>query len=146
VSDIQTAAAAAAPPARRVSPRWPIALVRVLAVITLLQVLTQAALAGGFITGRLGYLNVHSINGSLLMMTVMALGAATILLIRPGRGPWWPLAFTVALWWLCAMQVGFGFARLVGMHIPLGVAIMALISGFTWWSFAYRPNTKRVPA
>jgi hypothetical protein len=118
--------------------RWPIALVRLFAIIVLLQVLLQAAFAGGFISGRIGYLNAHSINGSLLLMTVMLLGGATILLFRPGRGPWWPILFSIALWWVCSIQVGIGFARLVGFHIPLGAAIMALSGGFVWWSLAYR--------
>lgn len=114
-------------------------LIRVLAVVMLVQVLTQAALAGGFITGRLSFLDLHSINGSVLVLTCGALLPAAILLVRPGRGPWWPVAFSVVLWWLIAMQVGFGFARLVGLHIPLGMAIMGLVSGFTWWACAYRP-------
>ena len=142
----ETQTAAAPPAAPRTAHRWPIALVRVLAIVILLQVLLQAALAGGFITGNLDMVTVHSINGSLLITTVMALGVAAVLLIWPGRGPWWPLVFTFVFWWLCAAQVAFGFARQIGLHIPLGVTIMMLISGFTWWSLAYRPGTRRVPA
>jgi hypothetical protein len=118
--------------------RWPINLVRLFAIITLVQVLLQAAFAGGFISGHIGYLNAHSINGSVLVMTVMVLGGSTILLFRPGRGPWWPILITVVLWWMCAIQVGIGFARLVGFHIPLGAMIMALSGGFVWWSLSYR--------
>ncbi|GIE82366.1 hypothetical protein Aph02nite_83160 [Actinoplanes philippinensis] len=120
--------------------RWPVALVRVLALITLLQVLLQAALAGGFISGHVGYLTAHSVNGSLLVLTVMALGVATILLFRPGRGPWWPILLSAVLWWMVAVQVGVGFARLVGLHIPLGASILALTGAFAWWSFSYRPR------
>jgi hypothetical protein len=125
-------------PARRPAPRWPIVIVRVVSVLVLLQVLVQAALAGGFITGDVGLLDLHSANGVLLVLTTAALLPATVLLLRPGRGPWWPIAFSVALWWLVAVQVGFGFARQVGLHIPLGVAIMSLISVFTGWSVLYR--------
>jgi hypothetical protein len=123
------------------APRWPIALVRTLAVVILLQVLIQAALAGGFITGRVSLLGLHSANGILLVLTSTALPVLALLLLRPGRGPWWPIAFSVALWFLIAVQVGFGFARLIGLHIPIGVTIMGLISGFTWWSMLYRPGT-----
>lgn len=120
--------------------RWPIALVRVLAIVILLQVLLQAALAGGFISGHVGYLTAHSINGSVLVLTVMALGVATVLLFRPGRGPWWPILLSAVLWWMVAIQVGIGFARLVGFHIPLGASILALTGGFVWWSLSYRPR------
>lgn len=111
---------------------------RVLSIFILLQVLTQAALAGGFITGNVNLLGLHSANGIALVLTAGALLPAAILLVRPGRGPWWPIVFSVAFWWLVILQVGFGFARQVGLHIPIGVAIMSLISGFTWWSVAYR--------
>ncbi|HEX8626925.1 MAG TPA: hypothetical protein VF755_01985 [Catenuloplanes sp.] len=118
--------------------RWPLAIVRTVAVLILVQVFLQAALAGAFITGDVGLLGLHSANGILLVLTTAALLPATILLLRPGRGPWWPIAFSIVLWWLVAAQVGFGFGRQVGLHIPLGVAIMSLISGFTWWSVLSR--------
>jgi hypothetical protein len=134
VPDIRTAPAPAV-----VRPhRWPIALVRLLATVVLLQVLVQAALAGGFVTGDVGLLGLHSANGILLVLTTAALLPAAVLLVRPGRGPWWPIVLSVVLWQLVAVQVGFGFARQVGLHIPLGVTITALVAGFTWWSYAYR--------
>jgi hypothetical protein len=120
--------------------RWPIAVIRVLAVVVLVQVLAQAALAGGFITGDVNLLGLHSANAILLILTSSALLPAAILLVRPGRGPWWPIVFSVVLWWAITIQVGFGFARHVGLHIPLGTAIMGLIAAFTWWAFAYRPT------
>jgi hypothetical protein len=120
--------------------RWPIVVVRVLAFVLLLQVLTQAALAGGFVTGDVGLLGLHSANGILLVLTSAALLPAAILLVRPGGGPWWPIVLSVALWWAIAIQVGFGFARQVGLHIPLGMTIMGMVSAFAWWSCAYRPR------
>lgn len=114
--------------------------IRVLAFVLLLQVLTQAALAGGFVTGDVGLLGLHSANGILLVLTSAALLPAAILLVRPGRGPWWPIVFSVALWWAISIQVGFGFARQVGLHIPLGMTIMGMVSALTWWACAYRPR------
>ncbi|MEU7904507.1 hypothetical protein [Actinoplanes sp. NPDC049118] len=125
-------------PENRPARRWPIVVVRTLTVILLLQVLIQAALAGGFITGNVKLLGLHSANAILLVLTSAALLPATILLVRPGRGPWWPIAFSVGLWCAIVMQVGLGFARLVGLHIPLGMAVMGLTAALTWWAFAYR--------
>jgi hypothetical protein len=107
--------------------------------MVLLQVLTQAALAGGFVTGDVGLLDLHSANAILLVLTSGALLPATILLLRPGRGPWWPIAVSITLWSAVVFQIGLGFARIVGLHIPVGMAIMALIAAFTWWAFSYRP-------
>jgi hypothetical protein len=125
-------------PGRRPGARWPIGVLRAVSVLVLVQVLLQAALAGGFITGQVSLLGLHSANGILLFLTSGLLVVVAVLLVRPGRGPWWPIVLTTALWFLIAVQAGIGFARLVGLHIPIGVALMGLISAFTWWTCAYR--------
>ena len=127
----------------RPARRWPIIVIRVLAVVVLLQVLAQAALAGGFVTGDVGLLGWHTGNAALLVLTSAALVPATILLVRPGRGPWWPIVVSVVLWAAVVFQLGLGFARLVGLHIPVGMSIMGLIAAFTWWAFGYRPARDR---
>lgn len=130
-------------PEKPLARRWPIVVIRVLAVIVLLQVLAQAALAGGFVTGDVGLLGWHTGNATLLALTSAALVPATILLVRPGRGPWWPIVVSVALWSAVVFQIGLGFARLVGPHIPVGMSIMGLSAAFTWWAFGYRPARDR---
>ncbi len=127
----------------RPAARWPIVTIRILAVVVSLQVLTQAALAGGFVTGDVGLLSLHSANGTLLALTSAALLPATILLVRPGRGPWWPIVVSCALWAAVVLQIGLGFAREVGLHIPVGMAIMGLAAAFTWWAFSHRPAHQR---
>jgi len=124
----------------RPARRWPIIVIRLLAVLVLLQVLIQAALAGGFVTGDVDLLGWHTANAVLLFLTSAALLPATVLLVRPGRGPWWPIVVSVLLWVLILLQIGLGFARLVGLHIPMGMSIMGLIAAFTWWAFSYRPG------
>jgi len=129
----------------RLARHWPIIVIRLLAVVVLLQVLAQAALAGGFVTGDVGLLGLHSANAILLILTSAALVPATILLVRPGRGPWWPIVVSGALWSAVVFQVGLGFSRQVGLHIPVGMSIMGLTAAFTWWAFSYRP-ARRQPA
>ena len=68
--------------------RWPIYSVRLLAVVLLLQVFGQAVLAGGFVSGDVGLLGIHSANAILAVLTSMALILATVLLLWLGRGPW----------------------------------------------------------
>jgi hypothetical protein len=126
--------------------RWPLLVVRALACLLLIQVIVQAALAGGFISGNVTMLGLHSANGILLVLTSAALIPAAVLLWRPGRGPWWPVLFAGAYWFLIAVQVGIGFTRTVGLHIPLGVAAFGLICGFTWWACAYRRTPAAVAA
>ncbi len=114
-------------------------IVRSLAVVLLVQILLQAVLAGAFVSGRVSLLDLHTLNGILLVLTSAALLPAAVLLVRPGRGPWWPIVFSVVFWFLIATQVGFGFARQVGLHFPLGMAVFGMICGFTWWALAHRP-------
>lgn len=121
--------------------RWPIVVIRSLTVLILLQALIQAALAGGFITGDVGLLGLHSANGILLLLTTTALLPATVLLVRPGRGPWWPIVAGLVLWTAVVVQAGLGFARLVGLHIPVGTAIVGLTAALTWWAFSHAPAT-----
>lgn len=120
------------------APAWPVGLLRAVCVVVLLQVLAQAGLAGGFVTGEVALLDLHSINGNALFGTSAVLVAAAVLVVRPGHGPWWPIVVSAALWLLMTAQAVLGYARMVGLHIPVGVALMGLVSGLTWWGFAYR--------
>jgi hypothetical protein len=49
-----------------------------------------------------------------------------VLVWRPGRGPGWPALASLALLLAEEFQMGFGYARLLGLHVPLGVAIFGL--------------------
>jgi hypothetical protein len=120
--------------------RWPLVLVRTLAVVLLVQVLLQAVLAGGFVSGDVSLLDLHSINGNTLSLTAFALVVAAVLLWRPGRGSKWPIVATAGVWLLTITQVGLGFARILGGHIPLGVLLFGVATALTWWSFSYRPQ------
>jgi hypothetical protein len=120
--------------------RWPLILVRTLAVVLLVQVLLQATLAGGFVSGNVGLLDVHSINGNVVPLTAFALIVAAVLVWRPGRGPKWPILAMVGVWLLAVTQVGLGFARILGGHFPLGVLLFGAATALTWWSFSYRPQ------
>jgi hypothetical protein len=126
-------------PESRPGPRWPILPVRAIAVLLLVQVLLQAALAGGFVSGKVTLLGLHSANGILLVLSTAALLPAAVLLRWPGRGPGWPILYSAVLGLLVLVQTGIGFARLVGWHIPLGLVIFGLVSAFTWWACAHRP-------
>ncbi|MEV6523644.1 hypothetical protein AB0M43_16965 [Longispora sp. NPDC051575] len=120
--------------------RWPIYPVRALCVLLVALVLTQAALAGGFISGNVRLLGLHSANAILVFLVTTALVPCTILLLTAGRGPWWPVPVSIGLWMLVVTQLGLGYARVVSGHIPLGVSILGLLAGLTVWSFRYRPK------
>ncbi|GIG58542.1 hypothetical protein Lfu02_29140 [Longispora fulva] len=126
-------------PLRR-GQRWPIYPVRVLCLLLAALVLTQAALAGGFISGHVALLGIHSANAILIALIATVLVPCTALLVRPGRGPWWPVPASAGLWILIVTQIGLGYGRVLQGHVPLGMSIFGVLAVLTVWSFRYRPK------
>jgi heme A synthase len=99
----------------------------------------QAVYAGQFLAGTYGSLHTHRENATYAGIAVAAAAAAAVLLRWPGRGPLWPALASVGLFGLIAAQIMIGFARVVAVHIPLGVAIIVLAVLLTVW--AWRQDT-----
>ncbi len=118
-------AAAQTEPAGRV-PGWAVWLLRVLVLITAILVLLQPVTAGLFVTGDVGILGLHSAGHIFISLALMLQIVAAILVWRPGRGPSWPIWTTLGLFFMIEIQAGFGFARMLALHIPLGVLTFGL--------------------
>ncbi|WP_051298672.1 hypothetical protein [Arthrobacter castelli] len=106
---------------------------------------TQAILAGAYLSGSLDAMTMHRLLGGMLTLITMAQAVPALLFWYPGRGPWWPLAVTVVLFPVEGMQVGFGYARDLGLHIPLGVAIIVTVTTMFIWSLRYQPEPRTRP-
>ncbi|GGT84772.1 hypothetical protein [Streptomyces violascens] len=119
--------------------RWPIRLLRATAVLFLLDSLLQAALAGLFVTGDVGLLAWHAANAQMLSALVVVQTIAAVVIWRSLRGPWWPPALTVGLLGLLSIQQGLGESRMLGGHIPLGMAIFGTGAALTYWAFSFQP-------
>ncbi|MFF3327792.1 hypothetical protein [Streptomyces sp. NPDC002889] len=126
------------PDAVRRGRRWPLILLRCIITSFLLLTLVQPVLAGMFITGDVDLLDLHEINAHTISFLSWLLVINAVLLWRPGRGPLWPLAVAVLVSFLVQLQSGSGFSRNLGLHIPLGVALVAGATALTYWSFAHR--------
>ncbi len=110
-------------------------MLRVVTVLTTLSAFTQAVLAGGLVAGRIDALPPHSNNGLILGGATLLLGCVLILVWRPGRGPWWVLLAAAALSFATVVQTGVGFARILAVHVPLGVAVIVaqvLLLAWAW--------------
>lgn len=104
--------------------RWPWVLLRAVTVLAVLSAFTQAVLAGGVVAGRVAALSLHSTNGLMLVGGTLALTVTLVLAWRPGGGPaWMPLA-GLLLSFATAVQLGFGFSRSLGIHVPLGTTML----------------------
>jgi hypothetical protein len=96
---------------------------RVAVLLHAAVILAQAAVAGQFLGGDAGWVRVHEANAGIIQLTAFVQLVLAILVWRPGRGPGWPALASLALLLAEELQMGFGYARLLALHVPLGVAI-----------------------
>ncbi|MGW7452885.1 hypothetical protein [Streptomyces sp. NPDC054787] len=125
--------------------RWALVLLRTGAVLFLLDTLFQAALAGLFVTGDVDLLTWHKHNADLLSALVAVQAVAAGVLWRKLRAPVWPFVLTLGLIVLLIAQQSLGESRMLGGHIPLGMAIFGAAAALTYWAFAYRPAPPVLP-
>ncbi len=123
-------------------PRLSLWVLRVVATVHLVMVLAQPVLAGLFLTGNVDAITVHGTVGSVLgAVSLVLIGATLLYVLRRGR--LWVLPVIVALFLAVGFQIGLGYARSLGAHIPLGVAIVTasvLVVGWVWSPSAARPR------
>lgn len=123
--------AIAAPPARHPVAGWIVWPFRLLLTLTAVLVLLQPVSAGLFVTGDVNLLGMHSATAIFVALLCIALVVLGLLVWRPGRGPSWPLWLSVGMLLLVVAQTGFGFARQLELHFPLGVLLFGYTLLFT---------------
>jgi hypothetical protein len=99
-------------------------------------------LAGLFLTGDVDAITVHGALGSGLGAVAIVLVAATLLYVVR-RGALWVLPAAVVLFLAVGLQIGMGYARVLQIHVPLGVAIVTAAVVLTVWAWtpaAARPR------
>lgn len=114
---------------------WPFRVVMTVAAVLLFD---QAVFAGQFLSGGYGALLTHRENATFAGITVVVAALAAVPIRWPGGGPWWPIPACLGLFGLIAVQIVVGFARLLAVHVPLGVSIILLAAALTVW--AWRPH------
>lgn len=94
----------------------------------------QPVLAGSFMSGNYDALTEHGRNGgSMIMVTFLALIAAAIHAIAGSR--LWPVGLHLVLLVAITMQVAVGHSRNLALHIPLGVALVAVMVWLAVWAW-----------
>jgi len=136
----QRTAATVPPPGRW--PRRAARLLRFTAVLTLLDALVQAALAGLFVTGDVGLLDWHAANAQVLTALVLVETVAACLLWRTAKAPAWPFLAALGLLVLVGVQQALGEARILGGHVPLGMTVFGVGAALAYWAFAQRHTTE----
>lgn len=110
-------------------------MLRGVVLLHLLCVVGQPILAGVFLDGEFDALVLHGLNAGIVTTLGMVLVPVTLLYWLPGGGRGWPVLAAIALFFAEGAQSGFGYARLLGLHVPLGVAIVTGSVLFTVWVF-----------
>jgi hypothetical protein len=95
----------------------------------------QSVFAGQFLSGTYDALLVHRENATFAGISVIVSAVGAVLLRWPGRGPWWPIAACLGLFALIALEIVIGFARILTLHVPLGVTITVLATGLAVWAW-----------
>lgn len=122
----------------------------VLRAITLLlagAILAQPVLAGSYLNGSRDAIRWHdnvAITAEILGMVLFVAGLAYSL---RDRGTLWVMPAPLVMMLLIGTQVGFGYARRLQLHVPIGVLLAILIVVFAMWVFSpgatrarYRPS------
>ena len=96
----------------------------------------QSVLAGAFLDGHVVMLRLHRLNA---VWGVVGLGyvqvVLTLLYWRRGGGARWPALVSLGLAVAESVEVMLGLGRVIGIHIPLGVAIITanvLLAVWVW--------------
>ncbi|CAA9297459.1 MAG: hypothetical protein AVDCRST_MAG48-1046 [uncultured Friedmanniella sp.] len=110
--------------------------------------LLQPVSIGQYLDGRYGLLRVHQVGAGLLVLTALALGVVALGYVLSG-GRTWALVCGL-LFLLEGVQTGLGYSRSLGLHVPLGVAVvvLALVLAVLVWTPAAarcRPPRHRAP-
>ena len=114
---------------------WTLGLFRGVATLYALAAVAQPFLAGLFLSGSFSALKAHEVTGQ----AVGGLGILTlicaILLWRVGGGPVAAVRISGGLLVGVVLQILLGYDRLLALHVPLGVALVAGIGrlGFFAW-------------
>jgi hypothetical protein len=115
-------------------------LLRVCLTLAALAIAVQPLLIGFYLDGNFDLLGVHSANGIGLVLLMWLPVLAALVHWLAGRGPWWPVIVTLLLALATPIQLGMGFARFLGVHVALGVTLVAVTCGLAVWSWGRGPR------
>src|ERR1051326_1134219 len=122
---------------------WPWWLFRVTLCVQALDALAQAVLAGRFLSGDFAMLAAHEINATRGVVSVAftQIVVAVLAWRRSGASGW--LVVTVVVVFVATVgQIVLGFTRVLGLHVPLGVSIIATAGWLAVWVCTHRPTDR----
>lgn len=131
---------------REAGPRTTLLLLRVSTALVAVATVAQPVLAGIYLGGDADALGLHEANAHVVFSLMFIQGCVAIAYWLVGTGRGWPALAAFALVALVFVQEALGYARLLALHIPVGVATVLLVVLLTIWVFgpaARRPGRRR---
>jgi hypothetical protein len=126
-------------------PRTSLQVLRWVAVLHTLALVIQPVLAGVYLGGDADAVRLHSFNAIVVTgLDVLQLICAIVFTWK-GHGRSWPIYTSLGIALAVEVQVGVGFERIMAIHVPLGVTIIALQVLLTVWLFRPAAATPRQP-
>ena len=123
---------------------WPWWLFRVTLCVQALDSLAQAVLAGRFLSGDFAMLTAHELNATRGVVIVAFVQiVVAVLAWRLGGGPGWLVWAVVIVFVATVGQIALGFTRVLGLHVPLGVSIIATVGWLAFWVCTHEPVGRR---
>jgi hypothetical protein len=121
--------------------RWLWTLMRVVVVLQAVDTFLEAVFAGRFLSGDFAMLGLHQDNGTFGVFVLSLLQIVTSVLVwRLARGRPWLVVMSSLLAVAEVLQMLLGFWRILGVHIPLAVLIIATMGWLALWVCTHRPD------
>jgi hypothetical protein len=124
--------------------RWPWYLLRTLVTALAVDIFLQSVFAGRFLSGDYPQLLVHRTNAIVVAAIAVVLVVASVLAWRVAGAPAGLVWTSAGLVVLVGVQLRLGFSRNLGVHVPLGVLLIAAAGRLTMWCWRY-PLASRPP-
>ncbi|MFD4636926.1 hypothetical protein ACFWN2_06400 [Lentzea sp. NPDC058436] len=88
--------------------------------------MAQPVLAGQLLAGVYPSLLLHSTNANVIAGAAFAVLVSAVIFRVVGGGPGWPITASAVEFGVITLQVTAGHLRWMVLHVPLGVAFVAL--------------------
>lgn len=117
-----------------------VSILRWIAILQVLAVSFQAVCAGLFLSGAEGPVRLHEWGGWTVVALAAIQVAAGVLAMRTIQAPLWIPISSAAVLLAGLLQIGTGYGRFPGVHVPLGSFLFGAVLCQALW-FAREPQT-----
>jgi hypothetical protein len=125
--------------ARTTPPGWAWWLLRAFLTVQATEAFLQPVFEGRFLSGDFAMLAAHRTNATYVGVLAIIQIVVAIVAWRVSLIPGAIVAGVVALAAATTLEIYLGFNRVLGVHVPLGVAIIGVSGWLAVWMWTHRP-------